>query len=123
MPYVDGYVLVVPAKKLAAYKKMAKEAGPVWMKYGALEYVESVGEDFAVSKKMGGLTYHSIMGAKKGDKVIFAYVLYKSRKHRDAVNKKVEAYMNEKYADQKMDDMPFDMKRFAVAGFETFVSL
>lgn len=115
--YVDGFVLVVPKKRLADYKKMASAAKKVWMRYGALDYRECVGEDMKV--KMG-LPFHKLTGAKPGDAVIFAWITYKSKKHRDAVNKKVMTDpVMEKMCDP--DNPPFDMKRFSYGGFETLV--
>ncbi len=115
--YVDGFVLVVPKKKLAVYKKMARAAKKIWMEYGALDYRECVGEELKV--KMG-LPFHKLVSAKPSDAVIFAWITYKSKKHRDAVNKKV-------MADKRIENMcdpdnpPFDMKRFSYGGFETLV--
>lgn len=121
MSYVDGFVLVMPKKNFPAYKKMAKEGRQIWMKSGALDYVEAVGEDLDVAKKWGNMPFPAMVKAKKGEIVVFSYVVYKSRKHRDAVNKKVQAAMDKKYADAKDFEMPFDMKRVAVGGFQAFV--
>lgn len=121
MRYVDGFVLVMPKKNFAAYKKMAKEGGQIWMKCGALNYVEAVGEDLDVAKKWGNMPFPAMVKAKKDEIVVFSYIVYKSRKHRDAVNKKVQVEMDKKYADAKDFKMPFDMKRTAVGGFEVFV--
>jgi alkaline phosphatase len=123
MRYIDGYVLVVPKKQLALYKKMAKEGGKAWMKHGALQYVESIGEDMASAAKWGATTYPKLTGAKKGDTIVFSFIVYRSKKHRDAVNKKVHAQMEIDYAGQGEKDMPFDMKRMSVGGFETIVDL
>lgn len=121
--YVDGFVLVMPKKNLPAYKKMAKQGGSIWMKCGATGYVEAIGDDLAVAKKWGNLPFDTMVNAKKGEIVVFSYVTYKSRKHRDAVNKKVHAEMDKLYADAKDFEMPFDVKRCAVGGFEAFVDL
>ncbi len=123
MSYVDGFVLVMPKKNLPAYKKMAKEGGSIWMKCGAVSYVEAIGEDLGVAKKYGNMPFPTMVKAKKNEIVVFSYVVYKSRKHRDAVNKKVYAEMDKKYADAKDFTMPFDMKRAAVGGFEVIVDL
>jgi uncharacterized protein YbaA (DUF1428 family) len=115
--YVDGFVLVVPGKKLAAYKKMATKAGKIWREHGALQYCECIGEDMNVKF---GLPFPKLAQAKKGEIVVFAWIVYKSRKHRDQVNKKV-------MADKRMNDMcdpddtPFDMKRMTYGGFEMLV--
>jgi uncharacterized protein YbaA (DUF1428 family) len=113
--YVDGYVLVVPKKNLDAYKKMASDAGKVWMKYGALDYKECVIDDAKPAHVT--LPFGKMVSAKSNELVIFSYILYKSRAHRDTVNKKVmsDPIMNpEKW---KGKPMPFDMKRMAFAGF------
>jgi uncharacterized protein YbaA (DUF1428 family) len=122
--YVDGFVLVVPKAKVAEYKKMAKEGRDVWMKHGALEYYECMGADLK-TKAMGGmpapLRFTKLTKAKPGETVWFSFVVYKSKKHRDEVNKKVMDEMNEKYKDQKDMSMPFDMKRMAQGGFSVEV--
>lgn len=123
MRYVDGYVLVVPKKQLALYKKMAKEGGRAWMKHGALQYVECLGDDMAVAAKWGATPFPKLANAKKGDTIVFSFIVYRSKKHRDAVNKKVHAQMQIEYADQKDKEMPFDMKRMSVGGFEALVDL
>ncbi|TSC84275.1 MAG: hypothetical protein G01um101413_570 [Parcubacteria group bacterium Gr01-1014_13] len=118
--YVDGFVLVVPKKKVAAYRKMAQEGSRIWKKYGALEYKECVGDD--LSPNMGGmpaLTFPKMIKLKKGETVWFSFVTYKSRAHRDQVNKKVMAEMDKKYKDAP--PMPFDMKRMAYGGFKVIV--
>ncbi|MBP7114307.1 MAG: DUF1428 domain-containing protein [Candidatus Peribacteraceae bacterium] len=121
MRYVDGYVLAVPKKNLKAYKEMAALGGKVWMKHGALSYTEAVEEDLTSVKEWGGYPFPKTVNLKKGEVVVFSYIVFKSRKHRDQVNAKVHSdpFMNEsKYKDQPM---PFDMKRMAYGGFETFV--
>ena len=113
--YVDGFVLVVPKKNLPAYRKMAKLGARVWKDHGALEYVECVGDDLATPF---GTTFTKLAKAKRGETVCFSFIIYKSRAHRDAVNRKV-------MADPRMgtapSPMPFDMKRMSVGGFKTFV--
>jgi uncharacterized protein YbaA (DUF1428 family) len=121
MKYVDGFVLVVSEKNLPANRKMAKDAGKVWKKYGAIEYVESVGEDLNpnVPGDMKGVTFPQMAGAKPGETVIFSYILFNSREHRDEVNAKV---MKEMEADWQPDKpVPFDTKRMAYGGFEVIV--
>jgi uncharacterized protein YbaA (DUF1428 family) len=118
MTYVDGFVVPVPVKKLSAYRKMAREGCKLWMEHGALDYKECVLED----KKDHGFcaNFPKAFRIKKGETVVFAYITYKSRKHRDQVNKKV---MN----DPRIKDacgaqaMPFDCKRMAYGGFKTIV--
>jgi uncharacterized protein YbaA (DUF1428 family) len=122
--YVDGFVLVVPKKNLEAYKKMARIGGKVWMKHGALEYKECIGEDLAPD--MGGMKFTpfpKMTKVKEDELVVFSYILYKSRKHRDQVNAKVmkDSMMNEDK--WKNTTMPFDMKRMAYGGFATLVDM
>jgi uncharacterized protein YbaA (DUF1428 family) len=116
MSYVDGFVLVVPKKKIAAYKKMATRAAMVWRDHGALDYRECVGDDLKV--KMG-LPFPKLAKTKAGETVVFSYIVYKSRAHRDKVNAKV---MKDKRLFEGMPkEMPFDMKRMAYGGFKTLV--
>jgi uncharacterized protein YbaA (DUF1428 family) len=122
--YVDGFVLIVPKNKVAAYKKMAGEAGKMWKKYGALDYKECMGDD--LNPNMGGmpgLTFSKMIKAKKGETIWFSYITYKSRTHRDQVNKKVMALMSKEAKKYKDKPMPFDMKRIAYAGFKVVVSV
>ena len=117
MSYVDGFVLAVPKANLDAYKKMAKNAGAVWMEHGALAYVECVGDDVPY----GELTsFPRAVQAKDDETVIFAWVVYKSRQSRDTVMAKVMA--DERL---KMDwsSMPFDGKRMIFGGFQPFIEL
>lgn len=121
--YVDGFVLVVPKDKVAEYKKMAKEGAEIWMKNGALQYFECLGEDLK-TKDMGGmkaLEFTQMAKAKPGDTVWFSFIVFKSKKHRDEVNKKVMDAMTEAMKDQKDFQMPFDMKKMAYGGFEAVV--
>lgn len=121
--YVDGFVLVVPKNKVAQYKKMAAEGKVVWMKHGALSYFECMGEDLK-TKSMGGqkpLEFTKLAKAKPNEIVWFSFVIFKSKKHRDEVNKKVMDEMNEKYKDIKDFSMPFDPKRMAYGGFSVEV--
>lgn len=120
--YVDGFLLVVPKKNLAAYKKMVTEGAKLWKKYGALDYVEAVGNDLGSST--GGMKiarFPKIAGAKPSEVVVFSYITYKSRKHRDEVNKKVMKEMEQDPKNKEMA-MPFDMARMAYGGFEILVS-
>lgn len=120
--YVDGFVLVVKEKDLAAYKKMAKEGARVWKKYGALDYKECVSEDIR-PKMMGGMKplFPKMTNLKRGELVIFSYIVFKSRKHRDEVNAKVmnDPSMSEEAWKDK--PMPVDMGRMAYGGFEVLV--
>ncbi|OGH68610.1 MAG: RNA signal recognition particle [Candidatus Magasanikbacteria bacterium RIFCSPHIGHO2_02_FULL_47_14] len=117
--YVDGFVLVVPKKNLNMYKEMATEAGKVWKKYGALDFKECVGDD--LYPKQVVFPFPKAMKLKKGETVVFSFIVFKSRVHRDSVNAKVmkDPFMNDpKYKDKPM---PFDMKRMCYGGFTVLV--
>ncbi len=117
MAYVDGFLVPVPKKNLKAYQQMSRKAGKVWREHGALDYKECVGDDLKVK---GVAPFAKAVGTKAGETVVFAYIVYKSRAHRDRVNKKVmkdprlAAEMNQK-------SMPFDVKRMMYGGFKVFV--
>jgi uncharacterized protein YbaA (DUF1428 family) len=120
--YVDGFVLVVPRKNVAAYRRMAATGAKVWRKHGALEYLECMGDD--LTPDMGGmpvLTFPKLTRLKKGETVWFSFIVYKSRKHRDEVNAKVMKDPQMNSASQKGKAMPFDMKRMAWGGFKAVV--
>lgn len=119
MTYIDGYVLPLPKKNIKAYQKIANEAGRVWIKHGALKYVECAGDE--LNSEWSTLKYMKMAKAKKGETVVFSFIIYKNKKHRDAVNKKVMKEMEKKY--DKNEPMPFDMKRMAFGGFEALVEL
>ncbi len=120
--YVDGFVLVIPKKNVAKYKKMAKEASEVWLKHGALSYKECMLED--KKPKWVTFTFPIMAKAKANETVWFSYIEYKSKAHRDQVNKKVMKLMEEQYGkpEDHMNEMPFDMKRMAYGGFTVEVS-
>ncbi len=115
--YVDGFVLSIPKDKLAAYKKLATKAGKIWREHGALEYRECVGDDMAAP---GMLAFPKLAKSKPDEVVIFAYVVFRSRKQRDAVVKKI---MNDpRIATICGASGPlFDFKRMAYGGFKTLV--
>ena len=119
MRYVDGYVLAVPKKKLGAYRRLAKLGAKVWKKYGALEYVEAVGDD--LNPKWASLKFPRLVKCKPGETVVFAFIVYSSRAHRDHVNARV---MKDPLMPEAMKDtpMPFDMKRMAYGGFKVLVA-
>lgn len=121
--YVDGFVLVVPNDKAEDYKKMAKEGAESWRKHGALEYYECMGDDL-VPQEMGGMkarSFTDMAGAKEGETVWFSFIVFKDKKHRDEVNSKVMAEMNEQTEKYKGFQMPFDMSRMAYGGFQVAV--
>jgi len=115
--YVDGYVIPVPKKNVAAYKKMAETGRKVWMKHGALQYFECAGDDLKVPKGCGP-GFPKGIGAKAGETVMFSFIIYRSKAHRDAVNAKV---MKDPAMGTMPPKMPFDMKRFLVGGFKVLV--
>ncbi len=116
--YVDGFVLPIPKKNMEAYRRMAAKAGKVWRDHGALEYRECVGDDLNV--KNMGTGFPRQIKTKPGETVVFSWIVYKSRAHRDSVNKKVmkdpriASMMNEK-------PVPFDVKRMLYGGFKVLV--
>ena len=119
MKYVDGFVVPVPKKNIKAYARMAALGGKVWMDHGALEYRECVVEELDVPC---GMPFNKAIKLKPGETVIFAWIVYKSRAHRDQVNAKV---MKDPRLAASMDGkkMPFDVKRMAYGGFKTLVDL
>ncbi len=86
MQYVDGFVLPVPQKKLKLYRSIAQKAGKIWREHGALQYVEAVGEDLEVKF---GMSFPKALKPKPGETIVFSWIVYKSRAHRDKVNAKV----------------------------------
>ena len=117
MRYVDGFVLPLPKKHVKEYRRIAQKAGKVWRDHGALEYRESVGDDL---KTKWGVPFPRSVKSKPGETVVFAWIVFKSRAHRDRVNAKV---MKDPRIQPMMDPkaMPFDMKRMAMGGFEVIV--
>jgi uncharacterized protein YbaA (DUF1428 family) len=115
MRYVDGYVLPVPKKNMKAYLRMARMGKAAWLKHGALDYKECVGDDLEVK---WGTPFSRMLKLKRGETVVFSYVVYKSRAHRDRVNAKV---MKDMEAMGAPKDMPFDVKRMVYGGFKVLV--
>jgi uncharacterized protein YbaA (DUF1428 family) len=117
MEYVDGFIVPVPKKKVNAYKKIAKLASKVWRDHGALDYRECIADDTPVGKRT---SFPRSVKRKPNETVVFAWITYKSRKHRDAVMKKV---MTDKRLEKMMTPgaMPFDTKRMIFGGFKTIV--
>jgi uncharacterized protein YbaA (DUF1428 family) len=118
--YVDGYIIPIPKKNTVAYKKMAREGLKAWKKFGALDYKECIIDD--AKPPFIALTFPKLVKAKAGETIWFSFIVYKSRAHRDAVNKKVMAYFSKKCAGKDMK-MPFDMKRFSTGGFKVEVGM
>ena len=119
MSYVDGFVVPVPKRSLKKYFAMAKAAGKVWKDHGALDYCEAVADDVKPGK---WTSFPQSVKLKKNETVVFSYIVYKSRAHRDRVMKKV---MSDKRLAKMMDPkkMPFDGKRFFYGGFKVVVDL
>ena len=117
MKYVDGYVLPVPKKNLQTYRRIAQKAGKIWREHGALDYKECAGDDMNVK---WGVPFPRTMKVKPTETVVFAYVVFKSRAHRDRVNAKV---MKDPRLAASMDNsaMPFDCKRMVYGGFKVLV--
>ncbi len=115
--YVDGYVLPVPKKNMEAYRRMAQKAGKIWREHGALEYRECAGDDLDV---IWGVPFPRQIKLKPGETVVFAWIVFKSRAHRDRVNSKV---MKDPRLEDSMDakSMPFDCKRMVYGGFKILV--
>lgn len=117
MPYVDGFVVPVPKAKLGDYRRLARKAGKLWREHGALSYVECVGDDVPVGKLT---SFTRAVKLKEGEVVVFSWITYRSRAHRDAVNGAVMADPRLKH-DPKT--MPFDAKRMIFGGFRTMMDL
>ena len=115
--YVDGYVLPLAKKHVARYRRIARKAGDIWMEHGALEYRECVGDDLRVK---GMRSFLTMAGAKTGHTVVFSWVVYRSRAHRDRVNAKV---MKDPRIQAMIPDVPFNPKSMAYGGFRTLVDL
>ena len=119
MPYVDGFIVAVPKKNLAAYAAISKKCGKIWREYGALDYREWVADDV----KVGKLTsFPRSVKLKRSEEVWFSWIVYRNRKHRDQVMKKV---MKDKRLASMMDPkrMPFDAKRMIFGGFKVVVRM
>jgi uncharacterized protein YbaA (DUF1428 family) len=116
MKYVDGYVFAIPKKNVKAYLRMAQMGHRLWMKHGALNYTECIGDD--LTPKWGAL-FPRMTRLQRGETVVFSYIVFKSRVHRDRVNAKVRKEIAT-MSDQSTQ-MPFDLKRMAYAGFKVAV--
>ena len=117
MRYVDGYVIPLPKKNVKTYIRMARIGKDMWMKHGALDYKECVAEDL---KTKWGTPFPQMMKLKPNETVVFSYVVFKSRAHRDRVNAKVIREMENMGG---MKEMPFDVKRMVYGGFKVLVDL
>lgn len=122
--YVDGFVFTVPKKNVAAYKKMARDGEKVWKKFGALDYKECMGHDLTTKGGEGmpaPISFKTLTKAKPTETVWFSYIVFKSKAHRDQVNKKVMAFFEKKYAGKEDMPMPFDPRKMAYGGFSVEV--
>lgn len=119
MPYVDAFVIPIPKKNLKAYRKMAQAAGKVWLEYGALEFRECAGDDLVIN---GTPLFPRAAKARRGETVLFSWIMYKSRADRKRINARV---MKDKriLKMMNMNAMPFDLKRMVYGGFKTLVCL
>lgn len=119
MRYVDGFVVPVPKKNLNAYRRMAEKAGRIWREYGALEYRECAGDDLKVNM---GMPFPRTVKLKRGETVVFSWIVFKSRAHRDRFNAKV---MKDPRITAMCDpkSMPFDVKRMVYGGFKVLVDV
>lgn len=119
MAYVDGFVLPVPKKKLQAYRRISQKAGKIWREHGALEYRECSGDDLKVK---GMKSFLSLVKPRPGETVLFSWIVYRSKAHRNRVNAKV---MKDPRLAKTMDpkSMPFDLGRMAYGGFKVLVDL
>ncbi len=119
MSYVDGFVVPVPVKNLPAYRRLAKKAGKIWREYGALDYKEWIGDDVPFGKLT---SFPRSVKVKRGETVVFAWIVYKSRADRDRINAKV---MKDPRLADMMDlkKMPFDGKRLIYGGFKPLVAV
>ena len=116
--YVDGFVLPVPKKNIEAYRKLARKAGKVWREHGALEYRECIADDVPLGKST---SFPRSVKLKPNEVIWFSYIVYKSRRHRDAVNKKVMS--DPRIANTASEKVPFDAKRMIYGGFKVSVQL
>lgn len=119
MPYVDAFVIPIPKRNLKVYRKMAHAAGKVWREHGALEFRECVGDDLVIN---GAPLFPRAAKAKRGETVLFSWIIYKSKAQRKSVNARV---MKDKRIAgmMSMKAMPFDPKRMIYGGFRTLVDL
>ncbi len=119
MNYVDGFIVPVPKKNLPAYRRLARKCSKIWCEYGALEYVETIADDVKSGKHT---SFPQSVKLKRGEVVVFAWIVYKSKAQRDRINAKV-------MKDPRLADMvdgknaPFDVKRLIWGGFKMIVKV
>ena len=117
MAYVDGFVVPVPKKKIEAYRRLARKAGKIWREHGALDFKECIADDVKVGKVT---SFPRSVKLKPSETVMFSWITYKSRAHRDRVNAKV--MKDKRFAGMDPKDMPFDGKRMIYGGFKVIVA-
>lgn len=117
MAYVDGFLVPIPVRNLQSYRQIARKAGKIWREHGALDYKECVGDDLDV-KMVKPFTRQ--VKLKRGETLLFSWILFKSKAHRDRVNAKVmqDPRLNDMMKGKKM---PFDVKRMCYGGFKVLV--
>jgi uncharacterized protein YbaA (DUF1428 family) len=116
MAYVDGFVVPVPKKKVEAYRRLARKAGKIWREHGALDFKQCIADDVKVGKVT---SFPRSVKLKPSETVMFSWITYKSRAHRDRVNAKV--MKDKRFAGMDPKDMPFDGKRMIYGGFKVIV--
>ena len=122
MTYVDGFLIPIPKKNLAAYRKQAKLGAKLWMEHGALDYMECVADDLVVDDMQGNKVkpFVDLTKLKEDETLAFSWILYKSKAHRNAVNKRV--MKDPRMLKGMQEPMPFDMARFCYGGFKPIVT-
>lgn len=124
--YVDGFVIPIPKKNIKVYKKMAELGGKIWMKHGALQYWECIGEELAVhmdpmNPKKTVSPFRKKFNLKSNETVLFSFIIFKSKAHRNSVNAKVMKDPEMKMEGDAMKSMPFDFKKMLYGGFKPIV--
>lgn len=117
--YVDGFVIPIPQRNLARYRRIARRAGEIWMEYGALEFRECVADDLEVK---GAVSFRKLLKLKRGETALFSWITYRSKAERTKINRLV---MKDERILAMIDDQdnPFDMKRMTYGGFKSIVDL
>lgn len=118
MAYVDGFLIPVPAKNLAAYRRMSRKAGDVWMEYGALDYKECVGEELAPKGMVS--TFPKALKTKRGEAIVFSWIVYASKADRNRI---VNLVMADPRLAKMPSPMPFDLKQMLYGGFDVLVDM
>lgn len=120
MKYIDGFVLPIAQDKIDSYREIARLAGEVWREHGALEFFECIGDDLD-RDEAEIMPFPKMAGCRDGETVVFSWIVFESREHRDEVNRKVME--DQRMKDMSPDDMPFDCSRMAWGGFKAIVEI